>query len=89
MYDIKWLKENTNIFDAAMEKRGITSISKQVVKLYDEYVDLLTKLQNLQNERNILSKNIGLKKSKGEDASKDMQSVSEIKSSITGTDLLI
>jgi len=83
MYDIKWLKENTNIFDAAMKKRGITSISKQVVKLYDEYVDFLTKLQNLQNERNILSKNIGFKKSKGEDASKDMQSVSEIKSSIT------
>ena len=83
MYDIKWLKENTNIFDAAMKKRGITSISKQVVNLYDEYVDFLTKLQNLQNERNILSKNIGFKKSKGEDASKDMQSVSEIKSSIT------
>ena len=83
MYDIKWLKENTNIFDAAMKKRGITSISKQVVKLYDEYIDFLTKLQNLQNERNILSKNIGLKKSKGEDASKDMQSVSDIKSSIT------
>jgi len=82
MYDIKWLKENTDIFDAAMKKRGITSISKQVVKLYDEYVDLITKLQNLQNERNILSKNIGLKKSKGEDATKDMQSVSEIKSSI-------
>ena len=51
--------------------------------MYDEYADFLTKLQNLQNERNILSKNIGLKKSKGEDASKDMQSVSEIKSSIT------
>ena len=83
MYDIKWLKENTNIFDAAMKKRGITSISKQVVKLYDEYIDFLSKLQNLQNERNILSKNIGLKKSKGEDASKEMQSVSEIKSSIS------
>ena len=50
MYDIKWLKENTNIFDAAMKKRGITSISKQVVKLYDEYVDFLAKLQNLLNE---------------------------------------
>ena len=62
MYDIKWLKENTDVFDAAMKKRGITSISKQVIKLYDEYVDLITKLQNLQNERNILSKNIGLKK---------------------------
>ncbi len=83
MYDIKWLKENTDVFDAAMKKRGITSISKQVIKLHDEYVDLITKLQNLQNERNILSKNIGLKKSKGEDASKDMQSVSDIKSSIT------
>ena len=43
-----------------MKKGGIISISKQVIKLYDEYTDFLTKLQNLQNERNILSKNIGL-----------------------------
>lgn len=83
MYDIKWIKDNINIFDKAMEKRGIASISKSVVKLYDEYVDLIAKLQNFQNERNILSKNIGIKKSKGEDATEEIKGVSNIKLSIS------
>jgi seryl-tRNA synthetase len=83
MYDIKWIKDNINIFDKAMEKRGIASISKSVVKLYDEYVDLIAKLQNFQNERNILSKNIGIKKSKGEDATEEIKGVSDIKLSIS------
>src|SRR5210317_385154 len=83
MYDIKWIKDNINIFDKAMEKRGIASISKSVVKLYDEYVDLIAKLQNFQNERNTLSKNIGIKKSKGEDASDEIKGVSDIKLSIS------
>ncbi len=83
MHDIKWIKDNINIFDKAMEKRGIASISKSVVKLYDEYVDLIAKLQNFQNERNTLSKNIGIKKSKGEDASDEIKGVSDIKLSIS------
>lgn len=83
MHDIKWIKDNINIFDKAMEKKGIASISKSVVKLYDEYVDLIAKLQNFQNERNTLSKNIGIKKSKGEDASDEIKGVSDIKLSIS------
>mgnify|MGYP000261162448 CR=1 FL=1 len=82
MYDIKWIKENIDVFDKAMVKRGVASVSKQVVKLYDEYVNLIAKLQDLQSERNTLSKNIGIKKSKGDDASKDMKAVSDLKSSI-------
>lgn len=83
MHDIKWIKDNINIFDKAMEKKGIASISKSVVKLYDEYVDLIAKLQNFQNERNTLSKTIGIKKSKGEDASDEIKGVSDIKLSIS------
>ena len=82
MYDIKWIKENIDVFDKAMVKRGVATVSKQVVKLYDEYVNLIAKLQDLQSERNTLSKNIGIKKSKGDDASKDMKAVSDLKSSI-------
>ena len=83
MYDIKWIKNNIEKFDIAMEQRGILSNSKKVVMLYDKYVDLLAKLQNLQNERNSLSKSIGLKKSKGEDASKEIKEVSDLKASIS------
>ena len=62
MYDIKWIKNNVEVFDKAMAKRGLDSISNKAIELYDKYVVLLSNLQKLQNERNNLSKNIGIKK---------------------------
>ena len=64
MHDVKWIKDNIDLFDKAMERLGIDSISLEVTSLYQEYVILLSKLQTLQNERNNLSKTIGMKKSK-------------------------
>ena len=55
MYDIKWIKDNIDDFDKAMKQRGVSSISKTVVNLYDDYVDLIAKLHKLQNARNNLS----------------------------------
>ena len=72
MYDIKWIKNNVEVFDKAMAKRGLDSISNKAIELYDKYVVLLSNLQKLQNERNNLSKNIGIKKSSGEDASEEI-----------------
>ncbi len=83
MYDIKWIKDNIDDFDKAMKLRGINSISKTVVNLYNDYIDLIAKLQNFQNKRNSLSKNIGLKKSKGEDASEEIKEVADLKLSIS------
>ena len=82
MYDIKWIKNNVEVFDKAMAKRGLDSISNKAIELYDKYVVLLSNLQKLQNERNNLSKNIGIKKSSGEDASEEIKAVSELKTSI-------
>ena len=56
MYDIKWIKNNVEVFDKAMAKRGLDSISNKAIELYDKYVVLLSNLQKLQNERNNLSK---------------------------------
>jgi seryl-tRNA synthetase len=83
MYDIKWIKDNVHIFDKGMEKRGIPSVSKNVLELHDVYVNLLSNLQDIQNERNNASKNIGIKKSKGEDVSEEINKVSELKKNIS------
>ena len=79
MHDIKWIKENIEIFDMAMERRGMPSVSMEVINLYQSYVISLSKLQTLQNKRNNLSKIIGLKKSKGENATLDIKQVANLK----------
>ena len=34
MHDIKWIKDNIELFDKAMERRGISSVSSEVIDLY-------------------------------------------------------
>jgi seryl-tRNA synthetase len=79
MHDIKWIKENIKIFDVAMERRGMASVSLEVINLYQSYVISLSRLQTLQNKRNNLSKIIGSKKSKGENATLDIKQVANLK----------
>ena len=82
MHDIKWIKDNIEVFDKGMERRSIPSVSKEVIDLYKSYVLLLSKLQILQNERNNASKLIGMKKSKGEDSKLEIEKVANLKSDI-------
>ena len=79
MHDIKWIKENIVLFDTAMKRRSIPSVSIEVTKLYESYVALLLQLQILQNERNNLSKIIGIKKIKGEATKLEMEQVAKLK----------
>jgi len=79
MHDIKWIKENIVLFDTAMKRRSIPSVSIEVTKLYESYVALLLQLQILQNERNNSSKIIGIKKAKGEDTKLEMEQVTKLK----------
>ncbi|MDB9762186.1 serine--tRNA ligase [Alphaproteobacteria bacterium] len=83
MHDIKWIKDNIELFDDAMERRGIPSVSREVIDLYKSYVAILAKLQLLQNERNNSSKIIGIKKSKGENSELEIKKVANLKSDIT------
>jgi seryl-tRNA synthetase len=83
MHDIKWIKDNIELFDNAMERRGIPSVSREVIDLYKSYVAILAKLQLLQNERNNSSKIIGIKKSKGENSELEIKKVANLKSDIT------
>ena len=82
MYDIKWIKDNKSEFEEGLNKRGTKIDSNLIIDLYDNYVDKIASLQDLQNARNQASKNIGIKKQSGQDASEDIEEVSKLKSKI-------
>jgi seryl-tRNA synthetase len=79
MFDIKWIRENPANFDKGMARRGLEPLSEQLIALDTERRDLLTQAQEVQAERNKLSKEIGIAKSQGRDASDIMKQVSQSK----------
>jgi len=82
LYDFKWIKDNKSLFDEGLKRRGVDSNSNHIIDLYNKYVEALAQLQHFQNERNIASKKIGLKKSKGEEASEEINIISDLKEKI-------
>lgn len=79
MFDIRWIRENPEAFDAGMARRGLEPQSPELLALDAKRRDAQTRAQELQTERNALSKQIGQLKSKGEDASEIMAKVAESK----------
>ena len=79
MFDIKWIRENPADFDKGMARRGLEPLSEKLIALDTERRDLLTQAQEVQAERNKLSKEIGIAKSQGLDASDIMEQVSKSK----------
>ena len=57
MHDIKFIKENQELFDESLKKRNLEPLSKTITHIHNEYLESLNKLQQLQKERNELSKN--------------------------------
>lgn len=81
MHDIRAIRTNPDAFDAAMAKRGLAPQSAAIFAQDETRRSAQTKLQDLQSERNTLSKSIGgLKKDgKHDEADAAMAKVSEIK----------
>lgn len=79
MHDIKWIRDNPEKFDMALARRGISSMSAQIIEIDEESRAITTELQELQNRRNEISKQIGSLKSKGEDADNLISAVADLK----------
>jgi len=79
MHSINFIRENPTEFDNAMKLRGELPYSAQILKIDQDKRNTQTVLQNLLAERNKLSKQIGILKSKNEDASKILEKVDKIK----------
>lgn len=79
MFDIKWIRENPDAFDAGLARRGLPPAAEGLIALDKKRRTAETRAQEIQTERNALSKQIGIAKSKGEDASDILAKVSQSK----------
>ncbi len=68
MFDLKWIRENSEAFDAGLAKRGAAPLSIDILKIDEERRDHLKALQDAQAKRNTASKEIGKAKASGDEA---------------------
>jgi seryl-tRNA synthetase len=59
MYDIKWIRENAEVFDRGLKRRGLEPLAKKLLALDDKRRTAIAKSQEAQERRNALSKEIG------------------------------
>jgi seryl-tRNA synthetase len=79
MFDIKWISENPEDFDAGLSRRGAAPCAASLISLDKERRDAETKAQEIQARRNKAAKEIGALKGRGEDASALIEEVSRSK----------
>ena len=82
MHDIKYIRENPEVFDAALAKRGLDPLARNLLALDEQSRALKTELQNGQARRNEASKSIGQAKGRGDEEAAQalMTEVAELKS---------
>ncbi len=59
MYDIKWIRDNPDVFDKGRERRGLEPLAEKLLALDDARRAAIAKLQAAQERRNAASKEIG------------------------------
>ena len=76
MFDIRWIRDNPEEFDAGLARRGVPPMAAKAIELDAGRRKTVTLAQEIQARRNKLSKEIGIAKARGEDVSGLMERVS-------------
>lgn len=79
MHDIKAIRQNPAAYDQNWARRGLPLQTKAILDLDEQRRAVQTEMQELQNQRNAKSKDIGAIKSKGGDAAGLMAEVAAMK----------
>jgi seryl-tRNA synthetase len=79
MFDLKWIRECPDDFDAALARRGMEPQSGIVLDLDRRRREAQSGLQDMQTRRNEASKAIGEAKRRGEDAAELMAEMTALK----------
>ncbi len=82
MYDLRWIRDNPEAFDAGLAARGLQPLAADILSRDEAARANRTALQEMQNRRNALSKQIGTAKSKGEDADELIAEVGRLKGAV-------
>ncbi len=77
MFDIRWIRDNAEEFDAGLALRGLEPMSAAVLEKDSQRRDHVARLQEAQNRRNAASKEIGAAKASGNEA-RAQQLIAEI-----------
>ncbi len=88
MLDIKWIRENPNALDEALNKRGAGAESAALIALDEEWRQLTAKVQEAQSRRNSASRDIGAAMKDGDtDRADSLKSeVADIKSFLSSAE---
>lgn len=82
MHDLKWIRENPAAFDAGLARKGLEPRSAEILALDGERRSVQTRVQEMQARRNEASKQIGMLKKQGQDASAVMEEVAKLKEDV-------
>jgi len=82
MHDLKLIREAPDVFDAGLLRRGMTPQSATVLKLDAARRKVQTELQDMLQQRNEVSREVGEKKRKGEKADSLIKKVQALKDDI-------
>ncbi|MCB9993751.1 MAG: serine--tRNA ligase [Hyphomicrobiaceae bacterium] len=84
MFDIKWIRANAELFDSSLKRRGQPPASADLIALDDARKAKVTAMNEAQEKRNALSKQIGQAKAAGDNARAEsiMAEVGALKSAV-------
>lgn len=79
MHDIAAIRKDPAVYDKNWARRGLSAQTPEILKLDSDRRAVQTEMQELQNQRNTKSKDIGAIKAKGGDATDIMNEVAAMK----------
>lgn len=89
MLDIKFIRENQQIVEEALTKRGGKVSLDGFLKLEQERRALLTEVEQMKAARNAASKEIGILKQQGKDAAEQMEATRKLGDEIAAKDQIL
>lgn len=89
MLDIKFIRENQQIVEEALAKRGGKISLDGFLKLEQERRTLLTEVEQMKATRNAASKEIGILKQQGKDAAEQMEATRKLGDEIAAKDQVL
>lgn len=89
MLDIKFIRENPQIVEEALAKRGGKISLAGFLKLEQERRTLLTEVEQMKAARNAASKEIGILKQQGQDAAEQMEATRKLGDEIAAKDQIL
>ena len=89
MLDIKFIRENPQIVEEALAKRGGKVSLDGFLKLEQERRALLTEVEQMKAARNAASKEIGILKQQGKDATEQMDATRKLGDEIAAKDQIL